>query len=392
MKYLALILTVWCLAAACATPPPVSVDQVLAGGDDEQMLWHQAQKEQKVLDNSGWLYRDAALETYLNAVAARLGAFADSPDISFDIKIINDPNLNAFAFPNGVIYVHTGVLARMENEAQLAALLAHEMSHCTHRHSLRVFKSMKDRPLVMAAVQHAVQESAVAQKLARMLGVNGSMAAINGYTREFEVEADRAGLDLMAKAGYDSRQALNLFEHLRQEIEAGDIKGSFFFGTHPSLQQRIENTRRWLATEYSEKDGGLINPDVFRSRLERLTLDNARLDLRIGRFEMSRMSVEGYLDHNPNDAGAHYLLGEIFRQRDRLEDMQKAVEQYEKAIALDPTFPAPHKAMGLMHYKEGHQHLAQKYFETCLLLAPEAPDNAYIEGYLQNCFKNGEES
>ena len=392
MKYPALILTVWCLAAACATPPPVSVDQVLAGGDDEQMLWHQAQKEQKVLDNSGWLYRDAALETYLNAVAARLGAFADSPDISFDIKIINDPNLNAFAFPNGVIYVHTGVLARMENEAQLAALLAHEMSHCTHRHSLRVFKSMKDRPLVMAAVQHAVQESAVAQKLARMLGVNGSMAAINGYTRDFEVEADRAGLDLMTKAGYDSRQALNLFEHLRQEIEAGDIKGPFFLGTHPSVQQRIENTRRWLATEYSEKDGGLINPDVFRSRLERLTLDNARLDLRIGRFEISRMSVEGYLDHNPNDAGAHYLLGEIFRQRDRLEDMQKAVEQYEKAIALDPTFPAPHKAMGLMHYKEGHQHIAQKYFETCLLLAPEAPDKAYIEGYLQNCIKNGEES
>ena len=111
MKYLALILTVLCLAAACATPPPISVDQALSAGNDERMLWRRAQEEQKVIDNSGWLYRNPELEAYLNKVAARLKAFTDSPDISFNIKIINDPNLNAFAFPNGVIYVHTGVKA-----------------------------------------------------------------------------------------------------------------------------------------------------------------------------------------------------------------------------------------------------------------------------------------
>ena len=66
--------------------------------------------------------------------------------------------------------------------------------------------------------------------------------------------------------------------------------------------------------------------------------------------------------------------------------------QYEKAIALDPLFPAPHKAMGLMHYKEGERLLAQKFFESCLLLSPDAPDKAHIQGYLQRCINNGEES
>lgn len=140
MKYVAFILTVCFLVAACATPPPITVDEALTMGKKERLLWRRALEEQQVINSSGWLYRNAELETYLNEVAAMLKAFTDSPDISFDIKIINDPNLNAFAFPNGVIYVHTGVLARMENEAQLAALLAHEMTHCTHRHSLRVFK------------------------------------------------------------------------------------------------------------------------------------------------------------------------------------------------------------------------------------------------------------
>jgi predicted Zn-dependent protease len=147
----------------------------------------------------------------------------------------------------------------------------------------------------MAAVQNSIEKVAMVQELAQFLGVNGSIAAVTGYTREFETEADRVGLDLMAQAGYDPRQALNLFEHLRQEIEIEGIKEPFFFGTHPSVQQRIENASLWLATEYSGKDAGLINSEIFRSRLEKLVLDNARLDLRIGRFYIAQSSVEKYL-------------------------------------------------------------------------------------------------
>ena len=391
MKYLALILTVCCLAAACATPPPITVDEALTARNDEKILWRRAQEEQQIINDSGWLYQDPELEIYLNKVAAKLSVFTDSPEISFDIKIINDPNLNAFAFPNGVIYVHTGVLARMENEAQLAALLGHEMTHCTHRHSLRVLKSIKNRPGYMAAVQRSIEKVAMVQDRARFLGVNGSTTAVTAYTREFEAEADRVGLDLMAKAGYDCRQALNLFEHLQQEIEIKGIKEPFFFGTHPSVQQRIENASRWLTTGFSENTG-LINSEIFRSRLDKLVLDNARLDLRIGRFHTARRSVQKYLHRNPDNANAYFLLGEIFRQQGKQEDTKKAIEQYEKAIALDPSFPAPHKAMGLMHYKEGERRLAQKFFETCLLLSPNAPDKAYIQGYLQRCINTGEES
>ena len=391
LKYFVLILTILCLASACATPPPISIDEALTAEKEEKLLWRRAQEEQQVINDSGWLYRDPELETYLNQVAAKLKAFTDSPDMLFDIKIINDPNLNAFAFPNGVIYVHTGVLARMENEAQLAALLAHEMTHCTHRHSLRVLKSIKDQAGYMAAVQKTIEKVVIARDLARFLGVNGSIAAVSGYTREFEAEADRGGLDLMAKAGYDPRQALNLFEHLQQEIEIEGIKEPFFLGTHPSVQQRMENVSQWLATDYSGNIG-LINSEIFRSRLDKLVLDNARLDLRIGRFYAAQRSVQKYLFRNQDDAGAYYLLGEIFRQQGQQDDMKKVIKLYERAIALDPSFPAPHKAMGLMHYKEGERRLAQKFFETCLLLSPNAPDKAYIQGYLQRCINSGEES
>ena len=392
MKYLLLMLAVGCLAAACATPPPISVSEALTNAEDEKMLWRRARQEQQVLNNSGLLYRDPELENYLNKVARKLQGFTDSAGISFDIKVVNDPNLNAFAFPNGVIYIHTGVLARLDNEAQLAALLAHEMTHCTHRHSLRVVKSIANRPGVMAAVSQPLRKIAMVRDLARLLGVNGSMAAVTGYNREFEAEADRVGLDLIVKAGYDPRQVLDLFEHLRQEIEIKGIKEPFFFGTHPSVEQRIENASRWLATEYSGNKAGIKNTEIFRTRLNKLVLANARLDLRMGRFYVARKGAEKYLRQNPYDAGAYYLLGEIYRQQGRQVDTQKAITHYEKAIALDPTFSAPYKAMGLIHYKEGERRLAQKFFESCLVLAPDAPDKAYIQGYLQRCINNGEES
>ena len=392
MKYFLIIAAVCCFAAGCATPAPVSVNEALLAGEDEIMLWQQAREEQAVIDNSGWLYRDAKIESYLNEVAANLNAHSIAPQIQFRIKIINDPSLNAFAFPNGVIYVHTGLLARMENEAQLAALLAHEMTHCTHRHTLRVLVSRKNSSGPKTAANQPPEPAPMRGELAQLLGVNRSFSAVSGYTREFEAEADRIGLDLMTKAGYDSRQALNLFKHLQQEIVDEQIKEPYFFGTHPVVKQRIDNAESWLADNYSGKHAGSIKQEIFRSRMDKLLLDNARLDLQIGRFQIARRSAENYLNRHQNDASAHYLLGEIFRQQDRKTDTGAAIKHYQQAIKLDPSFPAPYKAMGLMHYKKGQRRLAKKFFESCLLLSPDAPDKAYIQGYLKMCTNNGEES
>ena len=381
MKYFVLIIAVCCLVAGCAAPQPIPVKQTPAAMEEEQMLWRRALEEQDTINGSGVLYQDAKIEDYLNQVAEKLQINSISPDISFQIKVVKDPNLNAFAFPNGVIYVHTGILARMDNEAQLAALLAHEMVHCTHRHSLRTLRSIKDRTQA---------ETATVRELAQLLGVTGSIASISGYTRELETEADRVGLDLTVKANYDPREVVKLFELLKQEIEIERIEQPFFFGTHPNVRQRIENVNNWLAEKYRGKITGIKNTDEFQSRISRLVLDNARLDLRQGRFFIAQRTVEKFLTVKPDDARAYFLLGEIIRQRGRQDDAAAAMKYYEKSISLNPSFPEPHKAMGLIHYKDGEKRLAKKYFESCLLLSPDAADKAYIQGYLKLCVTNGE--
>lgn len=390
MKYFALIIAICCLVTGCTTPRPIPVTQAHTASDDEQILWRRAQEEQDAINSSGMLYQDAEIENYLNRIAQKLRVNSISPDISIKIKVVKDPNLNAFAFPNGVIYIHTGILACMDNEAQLAALLAHEMVHCTHRHSLRALKSINDRPTYIDTVRQTPAKMSMGRELAQLLGVSGPIAALSGYTRALETEADRAGLDLAVKANYDPREVLKLFELLKQEIDREGIEESYFFGTHPNVQQRIENVNKWLAEKYPGKDSGIKNTDIFQSMMSRLMLDNARLDLRQGRFFVAQRTVEKYLAAKPDDARAYFLLGEIFRQWGRQDDGAAAINYYEKAISLNPSFPEPHKAMGLIHYKVGEKRLAKKFFESCLLLSPDAVDKAYIEGYLKLCVNKEE--
>jgi predicted Zn-dependent protease len=392
MKYFVIIISICILAAGCVTPHAVPLNEKLHSAEDERLLWQRVKKEQEVIDNSGFLYNESELDNYLNRIVTKLQAHSIAPDFRIQIKILKDPNLNALAYPNGVIYIHTGILARMDNEAQLAALISHEMTHCTHRHSLRITRSIKDRPAYIATVQDTLARISAVQEVARLLGATGSMAAVSGYNRELEREADLVGLDLMAKANYDSSEALKLFEHLKQEIETEKLKEPFFFGTHPNVQQRIANVKIWLAGNINEKSTVTKNSAEFQDRLQQVVLANARLDLRRGRFDLARKSVARYLKIQPDDARAYYLFGEILRQRDGQNDAGNAVNYYEKAISLDPTYPEPHRAMGIIHYKEGAKQLAKKFFESCLLLSPNASDKAYIQGYLKNCMLSGEES
>ncbi|MBA7681384.1 Beta-barrel assembly-enhancing protease [subsurface metagenome] len=109
-----------------------------------------------------------------------------------------------------------------------------------------------------------------------------------GYSRELETEADTEGLRAMIQTGYDPKEAVIIFEHLRQELKEQNIQEPFFFGTHPRLQEGIDNNRMPLDKQYTahaKDEGRLKNSEKFLSRTEELLLDNAVLDIQIGRLD-----------------------------------------------------------------------------------------------------------
>jgi predicted Zn-dependent protease len=390
MKNYALVLFLLMFSVSCTSSGPKPPPDDLLTNADEKMIWLRSKEEQKALSHSGLLYQDEALNAYLNQIAKKLQGEHFPADLSIQIYVVQDPYLNAFALPHGAIYVHTGILARMNNEAQLAALLAHEIAHCVHRHALIVYRSLKDKSAFMASVKITLSKLAMAHGLAGSLGVTGSMAAVSGYSRELETEADITGLDALVKAGYDCSEALNLFEHMKQALLEEGIREPYFFGSHPKVAERIDNIKNLLRTKYVQTGGGVKNTEIFLSKIKGAILENARLDLRIGRFDIAQKGISKYLDIAKKDACGHYLMGEIHRQRGRGDDLYEALACFKKAIAIDPSYSDPHKAIGLIHYKDGQKALARKFFESCLRLAPDAPDKAYIQGYIQQCVKDGD--
>jgi predicted Zn-dependent protease len=373
------------LAMGCATPSgPIasSGSGALQSRADEQMLWQKAEQDQRAFESSGLIYPDQALEDYLNQIAAKLQPQPADPKIR--VKVLKNTRLNAFAYPNGMIYIHSGLLARMDNEAQLAAVLGHEITHCTQRHALRAFRKVKDQPALLRAVQHTLSKTRSLQDMARFMGISGAIAAVSGHIRELEAEADRMGIELMVRAGYDPREALFIFDQMISEIEQEGFEEPVF-GSQPTVRQRVVHLQNLIDAQYPYKVSETLNTKIFLAKLARLFLDNVELDIRQGRFQAATSGVEKHLRIKPDDSRAYFLLGEIYRQRQQDGDMLKALAYYDRAVSLDPNFAAPHKAIGLIHYKEGRRTLARKFFESCMQLAPDSPDKAYIQGYLEQC-------
>jgi predicted Zn-dependent protease len=371
------------LAAGCSTPSEPVVSDALLTNVDEQMLWQKSEEEQRVLEGTDLVYQDEKLEAYLNNIVAKLRPQSAPADLTIRVKVIKNAYLNAFAYPNGMIYIHTGLLARMDNEAQLAAVLAHEITHCTHRHALRAFRHFKDSRSFLPHVQRALMANRGLQKLASNIGLTGSLAAVTGYAHELEAEADRIGIELMIRAGYNPKDALSLFDHMISEIEQGGSEGPFFFGSHTRIRERIDHFQNLPDDRNPPKRPAIKKAELFLAKLNQIFLDNAKLDIRLGQFQAARRSVEKFLRIKPHDARAYFLLGESYRQQGQDCDIPKALQYYHRAITLEPNFAAPHKAIGLIHYKKGRQALAKEFFEACLQLSPNTPDKAYIKGYLR---------
>ncbi len=403
---------------ACATTSVPPVGEQGAGFSlerDEDRLWKKAQEEEKLLRAKVPLYEDPLLDDYLNGVAQRLvpESVKSQGVLKIRIHAIKDPSLNAFTYPTGSVYVHTGLLARVENESQLATVLGHEITHATNRHALEFQRSARNKAIgfsIASLVGSLVVANAAGQRAEKgdwsgayvlsqvgniMVGLGlelGFLAAVNGFGRELEREADEVGMQRMVDAGYDPRQAPRLFELLKDDHGDGSKMEVFFFGSHPRLNERIGDVNNLLATRYGGVGGEKRVTDTrdFEMRTRVLVRDDAVLNLEAGRFGTAEAEIKKVLGLTPNDPVAHYLYGQLDEKRaaeakDPAEArglLDGALVKYEEASRLDTRYADPFKSIGILRYKAGDKEKALAAFRHYLELRPDAPDARQIKDYM----------
>jgi predicted Zn-dependent protease len=401
----------------CATSrlPPISA----SGPDfeplrDERELWQRSREEERKLVAEAAVYDDPLLVDYLEGIVSRLNppAMAVNPEIRYRVTVIEDPTLNAFAYPHGSLFVHTGLLARMESEAELATVLGHEMSHVEGRHMLRFRRAARNRQIgwsvaavaaavILAGEQGEAYEEGNWSRGARIgvlsdlfvgLGLQlAVLAAINGYGRELEAEADEAGFAKLARAGYDPRAAPEVYRALLEEHGEPSTAEAFFFGSHPKLANRLENAEAWAAgAPPVEPEAAAGDEQAFVRRIRPVVRDDARLNLERGRLGLAEHELQRALAWMPGDPEAHLLLARLrFAQADAAPDSASAAvlegegeAALREAVRLDPQRPEPHRELGLLAYRRGEYEEACRELGHYLEVDPDASDARTVRDYL----------
>lgn len=217
------------------------------------------------------IYQDAKVVDYVNAVGQRLVASSDRPDGEFTFTVIDSQDINAFATPGGYIYIHRGLLGYLRDEAQLAAVLAHEIAHVTARHAARQQRAQTSSNIA-AGVLAILSRSGEVGEATALWGA----ATVRGYGRDMELEADGIGARAMVRAGYDRDAIIEVLsllkDHERFEKQrardAGREARTYhgLFATHPRNDRRLAE----IIASGGEQKGGERGEIAFRVAMDQL--------------------------------------------------------------------------------------------------------------------------
>lgn len=242
-----LVLAAVCWLGSCAVNPATGKsDFVLMSEDDEIKLGREAHAQ--IVQQFGGAYADPGLQAYVQGVGERLGDKSHRNNLIYRFTVLDSPQVNAFALPGGYIYITRGLLAYLNSEAELAAVLGHEIGHVTARHSVRQISGTRAAQIgyTIGSILLPELRTNVGQGLFNVLGG----AITSGYGRDHELEADRLGAEYLARSGYDPQAMVKVLGVLKdQEVyerRIAEKEGRApriyhgVFATHPSSDRRLQ--------------------------------------------------------------------------------------------------------------------------------------------------------
>ncbi len=376
------------ILSGCATVnvPQLGSDSIVIQ-DDERRLIKRSKELREVLDNSGFLYEDKSIEEYLNGLVLRLlPQGVGTEEININVKIIKDPSLNAISFPNGQIYLHTGILAVAENDSQLATLLAHEISHVTHRHALKSLRATKNKTASWDSFSWVLTVG-----MGALVGELAKITSVSGYSQGLETEADESGFMMVKETGFDISQSTKLFELMNQYSKDEKNPEQYFFSSHPRLLERIRNYNR-LMKEHAVVETPSTPDTHYLNLIHELIIENLKLCLEKGMYVTVENQLPRLFLTYPNDPRIALIKGDLYRERqdpqpkkkarEKTDDYIVALEAYDEALKQNSSMAKALLGKGRILFAQGNKQ-AVDYLNQYLQLEPTAENKNSVEYLLK---------
>ena len=378
--------------------------------DQEQRLMDESRELRGYFERQSLLYNDPRVVELVASVGRSLAPPPTDDYMEYRFFVLRDPSPNAFALPNGDIYMHTGMLARLTDTAQLAAILGHEVNHVAGHHGIVQFRST-NKKIVASMVL-----SGVLGGLGSVIST-GLAASMYGFSRELEQEADDHAVGLMLASPYDAQALPEIYGILARDYDGITPRMATIWSSHPQLEARAERTREQVAGALpGRRDTEQFDAIVFPLRAmtirDYIQDDYPRTAMALAENLAARYPEQPELVQLTGDAWAAMgALTEIDEQelsnRERArnanrrlmrtrqereaqllktpegqaalrENLGNARAAYQRALALDGNFAPAYRGLGEVAERLGEPRAAAAAYVDYLRKAPDAGDRAVI--------------
>jgi predicted Zn-dependent protease len=373
MRTSAVFIVILALAGCAVNPVTGERDLILVSGQQELAMG--AQNYAPMQQSQGGEYDvDPALTAYVRSVGMKV-ANASGVDLPYEFVVLNNSVPNAWALPGGKIAINRGLLTEMNSEAELAAVLGHEVVHAAARHSAQQQSRAILTQGVVVATTIAANDSSYGDLVAAGAGIAGQLTLMK-YGRSAELESDKYGMRYMSKAGYDPRGAVSLQETFVRLSEGRNQDWlSGLFASHPPSQERVDANRERLK---SLPAGGIMGADRYQAAMAKTVqlkpayeaYDEGRKALADKNTAEALASVDKALELFPAEAHFHALRGDV-RLANKQYDM--AVTNFSRAIERRNGFFYYHLQRGMARHELGQDDGAVADLERSIQLLPTAP-------------------
>ncbi len=238
------------LVAGCATNPVTGERQLMLVSEDQEIQIDRQYAPFQFSADYGKT-QDKKLNDYVDGTGRRVAAASHRTNMPYNFHVVNANYVNAYAFPGGSIACTRGIMLSLDNEAELAALLGHELGHVNARHTAQqMSKGMLTQAVIGGVAAAAGTQGAIYGDLASQLGQFGAGALLASYSRDNERQADDLGMEYMVKSGYSSEGMVGLMDMLNSMGRHQPSAIELMFATHPMSQERYQTAVRTAETKY----------------------------------------------------------------------------------------------------------------------------------------------
>lgn len=327
--------------AACTVNPVTGDRQLDLMGEPQEIQLGATLYPQYTAQSFGEV-QDTELQAFVERVGVRLAQVGHRPQLPWTFNAVNDPSVNAYALPGGKVSITRGLLARMESEDELAAVLGHETGHVTARHAAQQYtrQVLSQLALVGAAVYMEV-EDVDNRGLYMVGGMLGAQLALAHYSREQERQSDFLGFEYMSQVGYNPEGMVDLMETLASTNQRSPSFVEQMFASHPMTSERIDTARQRVANAPPELTSRPLTTAEYTAatdlvRRQREAYDRvveARASMSNESFDSARRLLQQSADEWRDDGLLRIFLATVLA---RQEQMDAATREASKAVVDAP--------------------------------------------------------